>query len=77
VAQIGIGPHGPVYSTFNRVLVAVGISSREFSAEFNGRTRCSTGLAPINGKTYSKSFGLTLSAIAVTGITADTTGYTF
>jgi hypothetical protein len=31
----------------------------------------------INGKTYSKSFGLTLSAIAVTGITADTTGYTF
>jgi hypothetical protein len=30
-----------------------------------------------NGKTYSKSFGLTLGAIAVTGIAADTTGYTF
>jgi hypothetical protein len=60
---------------------ACGISGRRrtpiSSPSSTARTRSSTGPARINGKTYSKSFGLTLSAIAVTGITADTTGYTF
>jgi hypothetical protein len=52
-------------------------SHADFLAEFNGTNPVFDWSCTINGKAYSKSFGLTLSAIAVTGITADTTGYSF
>lgn len=48
-----------------------------FLAEFNGTNPVFDWICSINGKTYSKSFGLTLSAIAVTGISADATTHSF
>jgi hypothetical protein len=66
-----------IYSTQSGVWYLGSASHADFLAEFNGTNPVFDWSCTINGKTYSKSFGLTLSAIAVTGITADTTGYTF
>jgi hypothetical protein len=75
--QTGIGAQGPVYSTFNQSYKLSGIASAKFSAEFDGSNPIIDWSCSVAGKAYSKSFGLTLGAIAVTGITADTTGYSF
>jgi hypothetical protein len=66
-----------IYSTQSGVWYLGSASHTDFLAEFNGANPVFDWSCTINGKTYSKSFGLTLSAIAVTGIAADTTGYTF
>jgi len=66
-----------IYSTYENIWYLGSATHAAFLAEFDGTKPVFDWSCTINGKSYSKSFGLTLEAIPVTGITADTTGYSF
>lgn len=52
-------------------------SKTDFMSKFDGNTSIIDWTCSVNGRTYSKSFGLSLDAIAITGISVNSSGYTF
>ena len=65
------------WSTCNGTFYLGSAGKTDFLTEFNGTNPIIDYACKVNGVTYSKSFGLNISAINVTGISLSNTSYVF